>query len=189
VHKQKFTQFNISYYNKFIVEIEDIDKENILYLDETHLDKRYFKSIRCWGIKGEKIKYKKNMQIGGKSYSVTVLMGLHGIKYEIRTKNKANDFIKFILDIINEDPDYLRNKIIIIDNSKCHRAKIVRKILHPVLLQYSVQLLFLPTYSPELNPIELILVKLKDTSGKIMNCTISNSLSSYLLLLQIVLVK
>ena len=52
--------------------------------------------------------------------------------------------------------DYL-----VVDNASVHVAKPIRVMLHDLLVARGVILVFLPAYSPELNPIELIFANVK----------------------------
>nr|MDO8119411.1 IS630 family transposase [Candidatus Sigynarchaeota archaeon] len=65
---------------------------------------------------------------------------------------KALVFIKFLKHIMRHFKD--AGKIyLVVDNAKAHHAKIVQRFLHAV--SHKLEVLFLPPYSPELNPIEL----------------------------------
>ncbi|MHA1369693.1 MAG: IS630 family transposase [Promethearchaeota archaeon] len=64
---------------------------------------------------------------------------------------KAPNFIRFLKHLIREYKD--AGKIyLVIDNARSHHAKIVHKFLDAV--SHKLEVLFLPSYSPELNPIE-----------------------------------
>nr|MDO8117096.1 IS630 family transposase [Candidatus Sigynarchaeota archaeon] len=64
---------------------------------------------------------------------------------------KAPVFIKFLKHIICHY--HAAGKIIlVVDNAKAHHAKIVQRFLDAV--SHKLKVLFLPPYSPELNPIE-----------------------------------
>jgi putative transposase len=64
---------------------------------------------------------------------------------------KAPAFIKFLKHVIRFYKS--AGKIyLVIDNAKSHHAKIVQRFLHAVA--HKLEVLFLPPYSPELNPIE-----------------------------------
>lgn len=54
-------------------------------------------------------------------------------------------------------PQLRPGQILVLDNYPVHKAAIVAELLH----KRDCKLLFLPTYSPDLNPIELLFAKLK----------------------------
>jgi transposase len=54
-------------------------------------------------------------------------------------------------------PTLKARDIVVMDNLGSHKAKIIRQILH----QAGARLIFLPPYSPDLNPIEQVFAKLK----------------------------
>jgi len=45
---------------------------------------------------------------------------------------------------------------LIVDNASIHTSNHVRDILYRVLDHWGIKLAYLPTYSPELNPVELV---------------------------------
>lgn len=64
----------------------------------------------------------------------------------------AENFQIFLNDFSNENPDEL--KIMVLDNGKFHKAK-------TLIIPQNIVLLFLPPYSPELNPAEKMWAKYK----------------------------
>lgn len=61
---------------------------------------------------------------------------------------KSLDLLNFLLLIRLANP--LGPLIIILDNAKIHHANFIRNILHAL----NIDLIYLPPYSPDLNPIE-----------------------------------
>jgi transposase len=100
------------------------------------------------------------------SYSLTILTdissnNLFPIFIDIREEsNDQWDFLIFIIEAIKggflKAGDYL-----IMDNAKIHGANESWDILKAILDAAEITLLFLPTYSPELNPCELVFSFLK----------------------------
>lgn len=62
--------------------------------------------------------------------------------------SKAEDFIRFSEVVRAENPD--RPILLILDNARIHHAKIVKLMC----LELDIRLVYLPPYSPDLNPIE-----------------------------------
>ena len=77
-----------------------------------------------------------------------------------RDTNDQWDFTEFILFLISnshlKDGDFL-----IVDNCKLHCAVETFPLISTILRQNGITLMFLPKYSPELNPCELVFSKMK----------------------------
>lgn len=70
------------------------------------------------------------------------------------------DFLKFIIQAITEG--YLEEgSILVYDNASVHASNDTLYLLYPLLDAMKIKLRFLPAYSPELNPIELVFMKVK----------------------------
>ncbi|MEE9175678.1 MAG: IS630 family transposase [Thermodesulfobacteriota bacterium] len=63
-------------------------------------------------------------------------------------RSKSEDFIRFLGAVRSENPG--NPLVLILDNARIHHAKIVK----PVCSELDVWLVYLPPYSPDLNPIE-----------------------------------
>lgn len=74
------------------------------------------------------------------------------------TSEKFNDYLENTLI-----PHLGKNSIIIMDNMKSHHAKDVKRCLNERRVSY----LYLPPYSPDLNPIEKLWSKIKATLRKL----------------------
>jgi len=70
-------------------------------------------------------------------------------------EQKAPNFKQFLKKIREKNPN--KRIILILDNSKAHIAKIVEKEAKKL----NIHLIFLPPYSPDLNPIEFIWKSIK----------------------------
>jgi transposase len=69
---------------------------------------------------------------------------------EFPEKNKAEDFIAFLRKIRETNPE--KRIVIVLDNFRTHHAKDVREEAEKL----NITLVYLPPYSPDLNPIENI---------------------------------
>ena len=69
--------------------------------------------------------------------------------------NKIEDFISFLRKIREVNPE--KRIIIILDNFRTHHAKKVREESEKL----NIQLVYLPPYSPDLNPIEYVWKSIK----------------------------
>jgi transposase len=126
--------------------------QNVVYVDESGLN-RHYRRMFARARRGARVhakrpgkRVKKVNIIGG------LLYGLHGKKYiavrnyEHTTNSKffENWFEWELLGVVPE------NSIIIMDNASFHR----KSVLIEIAAKYGVVVLFLPPYSPNLNPIE-----------------------------------
>jgi len=74
--------------------------------------------------------------------------------------NNAADFLLFVMDLIT-DNFFDVGDFLILDNASVHKAAPLFDHLQFILAGVGVTLVFLPTYSPELNPCELIFAQVK----------------------------
>lgn len=108
----------------------------------------------------------KDHQLHTKSHSVTILTsiaaGERPIVFTIREEsNTALDFFYFILYCIAKQ--HLKNgDILILDNASVHSGEETEEELRSILEAAGIHLVYLPKYSPELNPCELVFNKVKN---------------------------
>jgi len=83
------------------------------------------------------------------------------IEVEIRSSSNSQwDFMSFVLDCYVNDR-ITTGDILVMDNSSVHFGADSLDMVKDTLDYMGVRPLFLPTYSPELNPCELVFNKLK----------------------------
>lgn len=106
--------------------------------------------------KGRRIYDEKPLQRGEKINTIA-LLGVDGIKarFSFNQAFNAQLFISYLDTFIL--PLYTAQQTLIMDNSPIHHAKIVQQYIK----KHHIKVLFLPPYSPELNPIELAFSKIK----------------------------
>lgn len=143
-------------------EIKDISKNNIAYVDETGIDKYLYREY-AYSVKGEKVygkinghKYKRTSivaaQINNKIISPLEYSGtMDSTLFEYWFKNI----------LLHELPT---GSVIVMDNASFHRKKQLLSIAE----EMAYRLIFLPPYSPELNPIEKFWSCLKRRLQKIL---------------------
>lgn len=76
------------------------------------------------------------------------------------TSNNQLDFLEFLLSLI-ENGYLVAGDILVLDNASVHAGLDSLEMLSDLLCAANVKLVFLPTYSPELNPIELVFMWVK----------------------------
>jgi transposase len=82
----------------------------------------------------------------------------------IRIRRESNtdwDFFDFVVDAVAAGR-LRRGDLFIVDNAAIHFAEETRPLLLALLDLHGVRVAFLPAYSPELNPCELVFAFVKD---------------------------
>jgi transposase len=122
--------------------------EDIVYVDESGINKALFREF-ARAKAGERV---HGTRPGKRQIRTNIIAGLWGKKhiamqcYEHSTTSAFfEDWFEF--ELIPLIPEF---SIIIMDNASFHR----KKQLHKIAEKHNVFVLFLPTYSPDLNPIE-----------------------------------
>jgi transposase len=72
----------------------------------------------------------------------------------------STDFLEFVKELFIAGA-LIAGDFLLCDNARIHCAAAILDELSHTLRQYGVRLLYLPTYSPELNPCELVFSKSK----------------------------
>ena len=128
--------------------IAGIKPKNIVYIDETGFDEYY---SRNYG-------YSKRGQIiigkvyGRKIFRTNLVAGLVNGKIIAEKLYKENTDCWFFEDWFTNEllPQVKKKSIIVLDNATFHRKKVLRNLAK----KRKCHVLFLPPYSPDLNPIE-----------------------------------
>ena len=136
-------------------EIAAIPVESLVYLDESGI-KEYLHREYCYALPGVKIiaeisgyKFKKTNLIGGYVKGKIIA----GATYE---HNIDTEFVEAWTEqsLIKE----LRpGQIVVFDNANFHKSEKMKKLIESV----GCKVIFLPPYSPDLNPIEHVWANLK----------------------------
>lgn len=136
-------------------EIKDIDPQDIVYIDESGIDMTICKD-RGWGKKGEKLIGKKS----GKYYQrINIIAGYvnhEAIAPMIFTGSCNTELFEIWVDqfLIKE---LKTGQVVIMDNASFHKSQKTKELIESV----GCKLIFLPPYSPDLNPIEKFWANMK----------------------------
>ncbi|MFT9848085.1 IS630 family transposase [Aneurinibacillus sp. REN35] len=133
--------------------------ENTVLLSQDETPIRAYQALRAvWALKG----HQKKIPTLGHHAQVT-LFGTVDVQTgdvfcSSADRCNAVTFLAFLKELVARYAD--KSIVLILDNARIHHAK----LLHPFLKQHRHRLflLFLPPYSPELNPIEKLWRWLKD---------------------------
>jgi len=163
-HLLKYTSQNIKNYVNFSVWILNIPWLKLKFVDEVSFVSRSLLKSKVLGPINEKIisiDYSDLTQ----SFTATALLNLqkpnNPIFLDFRQEtNTQADFLLFIIQAI-ESGNLMSGDILVIDNARVHGGYDTWPILELLLNTADIQIVFLPMYSPELNPIELVFAQVK----------------------------
>jgi transposase len=122
--------------------------EDLVYVDESGIEKDYARE-RGRAPKGERVEGAKRGRNFGRLNVVAALRGNKALSPRCFRHSMTGDFLEdwFKSELL---PAVKRGQTIIMDNASFHRKKQLRKIMRWT----RKKLIFLPTYSPDLNRIE-----------------------------------
>ena len=109
-----------------------------------------------WSKKGQRLSEARPVQ-RGRLYTVIGALGLDGMKTVMCVEGgtRSETFQAFVQHLLLM---HLRpGHVVVMDNLRAHKTQVVRELIE----SKGASVLFLPPYSPELNPIELAWAKLK----------------------------
>lgn len=140
---------------KYAEEIKSIALEKLVYIDESGIDIGICKD-RGWGKKGEKLIGKKS----GKYYQRTNIIAGYVNNKSIapgvfngscNTKLFETWVAEFLIKELKP------GQFVVMDNAAFHKSKRTRELIESV----GCKIIFLPPYSPDLNPIEKFWANMK----------------------------
>jgi len=157
--------------------LKRIDVRRLKFVDESHFVPKCLRKRKVIGMKNQRV-WIQVKDLHGKHSSMTLLTSLsHDIPIYFNWRVQSNtgkDFLLFIGScIVNgylSEGDYL-----IVDNASVHRDEENLPTLCELLDTFGITLVYLPTYSPEFNPCELVFQYIKK---KIREGTIQKTLLS-----------
>lgn len=139
----------------YLQTIQSIDKDSLVYIDETSIDRYWFRQY-AYAKRGKQVKER----IYGKRYARTSIVAAQNGKNILAPLQYSGTMDHFLFEnwfsyqLLPNLPD---RSCIILDNAAFHR----KKALYTIVDKTNHTLLFLPPYSPQLNPIEKFWAKLK----------------------------
>ena len=135
--------------------IEDIPYDNLVYIDESGVESGLVKD-RGWGIKGEKLSAKKS----GKYYQRTnIIAGLVNNKPISPGIFNGSCNTKLFDTWVEHSliKELKSGQFVVMDNATFHKSQKTKDLIESV----GCKVIFLPAYSPDLNPIEKFWANMK----------------------------
>lgn len=150
-------------YIQYVEEIQNVSWDRLKFLDECHVVPRKINKTKVLGPVGERTCITV-ADLHEKSFSVTLMTRLNEDKpfvFDIREEsNDQWDFAKFVTDCV-ADGDLAAGDFLIVDNASVHGGLDSIDLLLDFLEEHNITLVYLPAYSPELNPCENVFCALK----------------------------
>jgi len=162
-HPLKYTLRNALYTAQYLLGVQALHWSCIHFVDETRMDSRLLREM-AWAEVGRGVEIQRqDAQI--ESWSVTLLTDLrnqHGfvLSQPIQGTNSAVDHLESIVNWL-EHGVLLAGDVLILDNASIHNSVEVLGLISLLLDAAGVRMYFLPTYSPEFNPCELVFARAK----------------------------
>ena len=134
-------------------------REQLVFADESHFNRLTLRRPYAWSKCGERAS-RHELQFRGAKYSILLALSLDGILHLEVVENAVTGdvfrrFIEGLLPRMNKWP--LPNSVLVIDNASIHKVAGIRELIK----ECGMRLMFLPAYSPDLNPIELAFSSIK----------------------------
>lgn len=127
-------------------------KFELYFEDEVHFQ-RNTSIVRAWSLKGETVEI-KSPPVKEKTSFLGALGADNGQLITMEAKQFcALSFKKFIIKILNTAQTD-KKIVLVLDNARFHHAKINKEFFASI--GDKLELMFLPAYAPELNPIEYL---------------------------------
>jgi len=163
---RKYTLENIQYYVIYTTVVRSWIWTRLRYYDESRFERSDLRVRRGRALRGRTLNVVQRGHLGPtESWSVTACIRLAEPPVAIADMrsgtNDAVSFLSTITDLIETgflDPD----SILIMDNARFHDAAAIAPLLSALLDMFRIRLVFLPSYSPELNPIETLFGQVKN---------------------------
>ncbi|KAG9389767.1 DDE superfamily endonuclease [Carpediemonas membranifera] len=127
--------------------------KDIMFLDESSFDSHEVRG-KSWLPKGRHV-----VKVSGKTYgkrmSVCALLGIEGMVCRTFTTGtyKADDFFSSLERFCEVIKD--KNRVLVLDNARSHKNT-DKELWARLANTYNIDFVFLPGYSPQLNPIERV---------------------------------
>jgi transposase len=152
---KRYKERNEQRREEFINIISELPKEQVVYVDETGIDEFLYREY-ARAPRGEVV----YGTVSGKKFKRVGIVAarcrgeiLAPLEYEGTMKSDLFEYwVEHILL-----PELPSNTVIVMDNASFHR----KNTLHTIVKKFDCSLLFLPPYSPDLNPVEIFWAWLK----------------------------
>lgn len=155
----KFQTDNVVYWVVWVTNVIYLPVPRLKFLDEAHFDDGDLKRAEGWTQAGEPLATVTMPPVRHSytAFAVSSLTTPRGfrVSHPHAGRNNSVHFIRFILDLFISatvtEGDYL-----VADSAPIHTSQLSLRFVTTLCAFVGVRFLYLPKYSPELNPVELI---------------------------------
>jgi len=163
VQINKFTQENMDYYFHYVNWVVRQNPSKLKFIDESHILPKGLRKSKALAMVNQRV-WLKAQDLNQKHCSITLMSSIvHDppFLFDIREEsNTSVDFVSFVVTALSKrfiNP----GDVLILDNASVHKDSSNVPVLMHLLRYFNIWISYLPTYSPELNPVELIFNKMK----------------------------
>jgi transposase len=148
---------------KFVAEVSRYDPSMLIWIDESGCDRRNCMRKRGYSLRGMTPKDHRLM-VRDTRYSAIPVMSLDGVHDVYLAEGNVNGdkfatFVRSCLLPVLQPFNYTNpHSVVILDNASIHHVEEISDIIED---EAGARLLFLPPYSPDLNPLEEFFSKVK----------------------------
>ena len=139
---------NKNFRQAFVEKLKNISPERLIYVDESGIDQHIYREY-ARAPRGEKVIAK----ISGRKFKRTNILSGICLGEWVAPLEYGGSTNSLLFELWFENcllSEAKKGSVIILDNAAFHR----KSILPDLALRYGCEVLFLPPYSPDLNPIE-----------------------------------
>jgi len=126
--------------------------EHLVFADESHFNRLSLRRSYAWAPRGDRAR-RRDFFVRGIRYSILPAISLDGVIHleVIDHAFNGHEFANFVRGLLDQmQPWPLPNSVLVMDNARIHKVLGIREMVE----ERGMRLLFLPAYSPDLNPIE-----------------------------------
>jgi len=153
---------------EFLHEVKKIPWSSLKFLDESSFNSRDIHRSHSYAPKGKPaycIDSEPLRSVDAENYTVLMMVSLadKDAPLVLHMREKTNDqwdFLEFLIYLV-EHGHLSKGDTLVLDNCAIHAATESSESVFSLLDAADVKLVFLPTYSPELNPCELVFADVK----------------------------
>jgi len=162
---KKYTPENMQYYFTYALAAQNLPLHRLKYCDETHFAAKDTRARRGWGPIGPPLVVVSNNSLRTRITitAVTTLTRPSGtfISDPVKGGNGGLQFLEFVKTLFAQNV-LVPGDVFVMDNSSIHFSLAIRDELIGMFDNNGVRLVFLPVYSPELNPCEFVFAQVKN---------------------------
>jgi hypothetical protein len=160
INRRKYEQDNVVYWSVYVTGIVFIPIETVHYLDEATFCDGDLRPTKGWSEAGNPLATVAAVPINTHSYTCFCLSDLRNgrgfwLSHPHSGRNTSIDFIGFIVAIFSLGA-IRAGDVLVIDSAPIHTSRISVAVVSRLCDLLGARLVFLPKYSPELNPVEMI---------------------------------